>query len=505
MTQACKTISLNDTGSLLSNRKACYAAFKAHDARFDGRLFICVASTGIYCRPVCKVRTPNETNCSFQPSAAAAEAAGYRPCLKCRPELAPGHTRADASGRLARKASDRIDADHLAENSLSGLAESLGITDRHLRRVFANEFGVSPVQYLRTKRLLLAKSLITDTSLPITDIAFTAGFGSLRQFNDLFRAHYRMTPTLLRRQGMPLPRPSRESITVLVGYRPPYRWDALLSFLKRALTPNVEIVHDDAYIRTLSVKNGNIFCEGWIAIENRERQHALAVTIAPSLLPVLPQILTHVRRMFDTGCDPHAIFETLSGMNEIMPDACVTGTRLPGCFSPYELAIRLLLERTLPARDFLDAFSFFVSELGERIETPFEDLTRLFPAPETLASRAKSMSRTFARAGITPPRIEPTIALAKSVAAGHIDLSPLSDFETELSKPQIHSLFDQSALRQLAMRAYGWPDILPHADRAVTRFIRSFPANSVDPMLACWSPWRSYVAANLWCRANTAG
>ena len=189
---------------ILSNPKTCYAIFKAHDARFDGRLFIGVTSTGIYCRPVCRVRMPNEANCTFHSSAAAAEAAGFRPCLKCRPELAPGLSPIDASGRLARKAAAMIDSCCLADNTLRGLAGSLGITDRHLRRAFANEFGVSPVQNLQTKRLLLAKSLLTGTPLSITEIAFMAGFGSLRRFNDLFKTYYQMTPTLLRKQGAAL-------------------------------------------------------------------------------------------------------------------------------------------------------------------------------------------------------------------------------------------------------------------------------------------------------------
>ena len=471
----------DEIDTILSNPKACYAVFKAHDARFDGRLFIGVTSTGIYCRPVCKVRMPNEANCSFHISAAAAEAAGFRPCLKCRPELAPGLSRVDSPGRLARKVATMIDSDYLSDGSLHGLAESLGITDRHLRRVFAGEFGVSPVQYLQTKRLLLAKCLLTDTSLSIADVAFTAGFGSLRRFNDLFKTYYRMTPTLLRKQGATCSQSQRESITVLMGYRPPFRWDALLSFFKQSLIPGVEDVRGGAYFRTLAIKHGNALCKGWISVENHAAQHALGVTLALPLLPALPRILASVRRMFDLDCDPQEIFSTLSGMNQIRPGACVPGTRLPGCFSPYELAIRLLLKQAVPR---------FVSTLGETVETPFATLTRLFPEPEALAG--------FAEKNIGHKNALPIVTLAKSLAAGSIDLSPFSDFETELPKLQAGAILGQPAIQQLAMCAYGWPDVLPHDDPAIAGFMQMLPDRQSDAWMERWLPWRSYVAANLW-------
>lgn len=448
---------------ILSNPKACYAVFKAHDTRFDGRLFIGVASTGIYCRPVCKVRMPNQANCSFHISAAAAEAAGFRPCLKCRPELAPGIARVDASSRLARKAAAMIDADYLADSNLRGLSVSLGITDRHLRRVFANEYGVPPVRYLQTKRLLLAKCLLTDTPLPVTDVAFTAGFGSLRRFNDLFKTYYRMTPTHLRQRGTARAQSRHESITVLMGYRPPYRWDALLAFLGRSLIPGVEDIRNGTYFRTLAVRQGDARRKGWISVENRNARHALAVTVALPLLPALPKILTRVRRMFDLDCDPHEIFNALSEMNRIRPGTCAMGTRLPGCFNPYELAARLSLKQ---------AFPHVVSTMGEAIETPFTALTRLFPEPETLAG-------------------------------GNLDLSTFSACEAEPPDVQAVSGLGRPAAQQLVIRAYGWPDVLPHDDPIVADFARAFPDGYGDTRMERCAPWRSYVAANLWCRADT--
>lgn len=219
--------------------KACYyTALRTHDARFDGRFFVGVSSTGIYCRPICRVKLPREENCSFFFSAAAAEAAGYRPCLKCRPELAPGLAPLDAPARIARKAVLIMEDDFSVDRRLSDLADMLGVTDRHLRRVFLNEYGVSPVQYLQTLKLLFAKNLLTDTRLSVTEVALAAGFGSTRRFNDLFKKRYRLTPSKFRKMGKEVPE-SNNGITLTLGYRPPYAWDELLSFLAERAIPGV--------------------------------------------------------------------------------------------------------------------------------------------------------------------------------------------------------------------------------------------------------------------------
>src|SRR3954469_23473219 len=207
---------------MLLDADQCYRALCTHDARFDGRFFVGVGSTGIYCRPVCTARTPLRRNCAFFPSAAAAEARGFRPCLRCRPELAPGFSTVDAQRRLAQAAASRIEDGTLAESGLEEVAARLGVTSRHLRRVFGEEFGVSPIESAQTQRLLLAKRLLTDTVLPVIDVAMASGFLSLRRFNHLFRTRYRMTPGELRRA-----RPAQEAsdrLTFDIAYRPPYDW-----------------------------------------------------------------------------------------------------------------------------------------------------------------------------------------------------------------------------------------------------------------------------------------
>src|SRR5436190_8109367 len=236
----------------------CYRALLAHDTRFDGRFFVGVGTTRIYCRPVCTVRTPHKVNCRFFPSAAAAEAQGFRPCLRCRPELAPGYAVVDANRRLAQSAANLMEDGRLADASLTDLAATLRVTDRHLRRVFQQEFGVSPVEYAQTQRLLLAKRLLTDTDMTVLDAALASGFASLRRFNDLFRKRYRMTPGELRRTGE-RKRPT-DRLAFDLAYRPPYDWPSTLAFLAKRAIAGVEIVDDKRYRRTM--RAGKL--AGWI-------------------------------------------------------------------------------------------------------------------------------------------------------------------------------------------------------------------------------------------------
>ena len=233
-----------------------YAAFKAKDTRFDGRFFVGISSTGIYCRPVCRAKQAKKENCTFFSSAAEAEAAGFRPCLLCRPELAPGGSEADAASVLAHRAAVLLEESCGSGQSLSELAERLGCTDRHLRRVFMEAYHVSPVQYLQTCRLLLAKSLLTDTGLSVLDVAMAAGFGSLRRLNDLFQEHYGLAPTALRKKTAE-GKVHAETITAGLGYRPPYGWEKILEFLSQRAIPGVEAVRDGAYERTVCLTDRN--------------------------------------------------------------------------------------------------------------------------------------------------------------------------------------------------------------------------------------------------------
>ncbi len=336
-----------------------YQALRARDSRFDGRFFVGVSSTNIYCRPVCTARTPKRENCRFFPSAAAAEAAGYRPCLRCRPELAPGHASVDARARIAHVAADFIESGLLNDVPVEELAARLGVTDRHVRRVFQSEYGVSPVQYAQTQRLLMAKRLLTDTSLPVIEIAMASGFGSLRRFNALFRARYRLNPTALRKEAGG--NGNADGLTVQLGYRPPFDWDALVAFLGPRAVEGVEQIRDGAYRRTVRVTRRERDVRGWVEVRPAHGRAALAVTVDGELLKALPQVLARVRRLFDLSCDPMEIAGTLGRLAGTAP-----GLRVPGAFDGFELAVRAVLGQQVTVKAARTLAGRFAHAFGER-------------------------------------------------------------------------------------------------------------------------------------------
>ena len=332
-------------------KRAVYDAFASADPRFDGQVFVGVSSTGIYCRPVCKAKMPKYENCTFFRTAAEAEAAGYRPCMTCRPELAPGLSAVDASASLARRAASMIRERCTAPGGIEAIAAKLGYTGRHLRRAFAAEYGVTPSQYAQTCRLLLAKSLLTDSDLPVALVAEASGFGSVRRFNDAFKEHYRLTPTDLRKRGRSGTTPSGTA-TVCLGYRPPYRYSELLAFFKSRQLEGVELVDEKSYVRTVRLEGpGGDAVSGWLRVENDPKRNRLVVTMSESLAPCVPQVVTRVRSMFDVDCDPQAIAHGLAPLEDVLPGAVREGTRLPGCFDPFETACRAVLgQQTLGGR-----------------------------------------------------------------------------------------------------------------------------------------------------------
>lgn len=483
---------------LVSDRKACYAAFKAHDARFDGRIFVCVSSTGIYCRPVCRVRMPKEANCAFLPSAAAAEAAGYRPCLKCRPELAPGFAPVDASSRLARWAALVIEKDCLCDSDLSALSETLGVSDRHVRRVFVQEYGVSPIRYLQTRRLLLAKSLLTDTGLPVTRVAFAAGFDSVRRFNDLFRKQYRMTPGALRKSAAGTSAAGHGGITLFLGYRPPYGWDRLLSFLEGRAIPGVESVAGGVYRRTAAVRSGDATHQGWIAVEHAEGKNALAVTVASELLPVLPKILSRVRNLFDLDCEPGAVFESLSAMNDLKPGMCVPGVRVPGSFDAFEMAVRAILGQQVTVKAARTLAARVAERFGETAATPFAELARVFPTPAAICGLGGSIESHLGPLGVIGSRARTIAALAAAMHRDEDILSPGADPERQMRLLMSLPGIGEWTAQYLAMRALGWADAFPHTDYGVKKALDGRAPGEILKISEQWRPWRAYATVNLW-------
>jgi AraC family transcriptional regulator of adaptative response / DNA-3-methyladenine glycosylase II len=476
----------------------CYAAVKARDSRFDGRFFVGVRSTGIYCRPICSVRLPKKENCTFYISAAAAEKAGYRPCLKCRPELAPGLAPVDAVARLARSAALVLEENGHLYLSLAELASKLGVTDRHLRRAFFAEFGVSPLQYLQSRRLLLAKSLLTDTSLPITEVAFAAGFGSIRRFNDVFRRFYRLTPGALRKGGGQKGGAEGE-ITLLLGYRAPYDWDGILSFLAERAIPGVESVEGGKYCRTAGVRSGGENYCGYLAVGNLPKKNSLSVTLARGLLPILSKILSKVRNMFDLNCRPDQVYAQLATLNDLLPGLCKPGRRIPGCFDSFEMAARAVMGQQVTVKAARTLAGRLAQSCGRKIDLPFAALSHIFPAPEEILGSAGARGDDLAAIGLTRAKARAIYVLAENIFAGRLSLSPTAYPEEEAVRliKEMPGFGDWTA-KYIAMRALGCPDAFLPTDLGVRK---TFPGLSTQELLAlaeAWRPWRAYAMLNIW-------
>ncbi|HTT36027.1 MAG TPA: AlkA N-terminal domain-containing protein, partial [Burkholderiales bacterium] len=354
--------------------ESCYRALRARDPRFDGRFFVGVASTRVYCRPVCRVRAPKRENCRFFPSAAAAEAAGYRPCLRCRPELAPGFAAVDADGRLVQAAGDLIENNLGSEQGLAGVAARLGVTSRHLRRVFQAYLGASPVQFARTQRLLLAKRLLTDTSMSVTDVARAGGFGSRRRCEALLRSRYRLTPSAVR--GDMAAQEPGDALAFQLGFRPPLDWTALLAFLERRAIAGVEQIDGSVYRRTVQIERTGGQAGGWVAVGLARRTAHLEVRVSASLVGSLPSVFARIKRQFDLGCDPEEVSSALGVLAAGRP-----GLRVPGAFDGFEIAVRAVLGQQVTVKAARTLAGRFATAFGEPCATPFDGLNRLFPDP----------------------------------------------------------------------------------------------------------------------------
>jgi len=478
---------------MLLDADQCYSALRSHDARFDGRFFVGVQTTRIYCRPVCTARTPHREHCSFFASAAAAEAQGFRPCLRCRPEMAPGHATVDANHRLAQAAADLIEEGRLAETGLPGLAMALGVTDRHLRRVFQQEFGVAPIEYAQTQRLLLAKRLLTDTQLPVIEVAMASGFASLRRFNHLFRTRYRMPPQQLRREAPE--REARDGFRFDVAYRPPYDWEAMMAFLAKRAIPGVEVVTPRAYRRTLRIERNGKAHVGTIDVAPVPRRAALRVTISASLAAVLPAVLGRVKHLFDVSCHPEAVAAVLG------PLAANPGLRLPGCIDGFEVAVRAILGQQVTVR----AATTIAARLAEHFGEPFEGpagLQRVFPTPQRIAEA--SVDEVAAR-GIIAARARAIVALAQEIAQGRLVLERMAPVEATLATLENLPGVGPWTAQYIAMRALGWPDAFPHPDVATMKAMGMKVAKEALHAAEAWRPWRAYAVMHLWKSLETEG
>lgn len=477
--------------SMTLDDDVCYRAIAARDTRFDGLFFVGVKTTGIYCRPVCTARPPARKSCQFYASAALAERAGFRPCLRCRPELAPGHAPIDNVRTVARTAAARIEAGVLKNgHSLEVLAASLGLSSRQLRRSVRQELGVSPIELAQTNRLLLAKRLIAETQLPMVEIAFAAGFESVRRFNALFRSHYRLTPSTLRRA--PATATFADSIQLTLAYRPPLAWESVLRFLALRAIPGVECVTGDAYQRTVGIGDHR----GWLRVSAVHNKNLLAVELSTSLTPALQSILARLRNLFDLDARPDAIASHLANDAVIGPSIKrLPGLRVPGAFDSFELAIRAVLGQQISVRGASTLAGRVAAKFGEPFETPFPCLNRLTPSAESMAA---ARTTTLAKLGIPGARAECLRYLARSVARGEVDLQPGVDPTAVVARlVEIPGIGPWTA-EYIAMRALRWPDAFPSGDLGLVKASQMQSAAELQRTSERWRPWRAYAAMHLW-------
>jgi AraC family transcriptional regulator, regulatory protein of adaptative response / DNA-3-methyladenine glycosylase II len=477
---------------------AAYQVISARDARFDGRLFVGVTSTGVYCRPICRVRTPMRKNCRFFETPAQAEAALFRPCMKCRPEIAPGSalpwTVMDASSTLARQAADALDEQAASGEvfGLAELAERLGVSDRHLRRIFQTEHGVNPLQYLQTRRLLLAKQLLTDTKLPVAQVALASGFNSLRRFNAAFVQSYRMSPSRLRGEVDDATFDDDAAISVKLAYRAPYDVDALQRFLAQRAIPCVEVVHGRCVRRSL--RAGTVApVAGWVEAEFALATPVVQLRFAPELASASGRVVAAVRRWLDLDATPQTIDAALASL----PGA--PGLRLPGSLDAFELAVRAVLGQQVTVAAARTLARRLVEQFGSSIQSPWADVTRSFPAPHTLAAL---LPHSIAELGIIRTRAAAIVAIAQAWPEIAPLLVPRARAERLIERLRALPGVGPWTAHYIAMRALGWPDAFPPNDVAVLKAMRQlFERNSqgeAEIHAQSWQPWRSYAVLRLW-------
>jgi len=491
---------------------AAYQVLLAHDARFDGRLFVGVTSTGVYCRPICRVRMPSRRNCRFFSSPAQAEAAAFRPCLKCRPEIAPGPglpwTVMDASRTLAVQAASALD-DFAARGdapSVADVAARLGVSDRHLRRIFFAEHGVTPLQYLQTRRLLLAKQLLTDTQLPISQIALTSGFRSLRRFNAAFLGGYRMNPTRLRKtaprregESASPARRSRgaklavgEAITVQLAYRAPLDVDALLAFIAARAIPGVEVVEGRTIRRSIA-PGALAQSPGWLEARFIDDSARVQLAFSPALGAASGAVIAATRRWLDLDAAPATIAETLADL----PGA--PGIRLPGSVDAFELAVRAVLGQQVTVAAARTLANRVVERFGAPLATPWAGVERTFPRPHDLAAPP---IECIAELGIIRSRAGAIQSLASQWDAIAPLLAPGASPEALVARLCEVAGIGPWTAHYIAMRGLGWPDAFPPGDVAAAKAMRalfgSATAREVAARAERWRPWRGYALLRLW-------
>ena len=476
------------------DRTACYRAISTRDARFDGRLFVGVKTTGIYCRPICPARTPKFENVSFYPSAAAAQEAGFRPCLRCRPETSPDLAFWRGSSNTVSRALALIEAGGLDDADVESLADRLGVGARQLRRLFRQHVGASPIAVAQTRRVLLAKQLIHETSLPMAEVALASGFNSVRRFNETFLQLFGRSPATLRRVHDKTKREAG-ALSVRLAYRPPYDWDAMLSFLSARAIPGVEAVSGDTYRRTIAI--GDV--GGVISVAPADKNR-VDVSVRFPDMAALPQIIARVRRVFDLAADPDMIGAHLSLDPVLAPlVASRPGLRVPGAWDGFELAVRAIFGQQITVPAATKLLGRLVLAHGALLPATkdVEGLSHLFPSPVRLAGA------DLVTLGMPKARAMAVTSLARAISADPTIFSRGASLEEAIAKLRSLPGIGEWTAQYIAMRELREPDAFPAADIGLMRAMAAADRRRPSPSELLsraerWRPWRAYAALHLW-------
>lgn len=474
----------------------CYRALRARDARYDGRFFTCVKTTGIYCRPICPARPPKFEHCCFVPTAAAAQEAGFRPCLRCRPESSPDLDAWRGSSATVSRALKMIEGGALDEGDVASLADRLEIGERQLRRLFRRHIGAAPIAVAQTRRVLLARQLIHQTDLSMIEVALASGFGSVRRFNETFQRLYERPPGELRQRAAPVS--SAPEISLLLPYRPPYDWTTMIRFLEARAIAGLEAVSEKSYSRVIEL--GDV--TGSITVSHAPEQSALRVAVRFPRLSALPTIIARIRRMFDLSVEPGSIAAVLSSDPVLAPLVSARpGLRVPGAWDGLEVVVRAVLGQQISLKAATRLAARVVSKIGTLTETnEVLALTHAFPKPERFDVEI------LTSLGIPAARAAAIVAVAKASAIGARLFDPSRDLAEAVTRFRTFPGIGEWTAQYIAMRALGESDAFLAGDVGVRRqfAVQGEPLTASQLLARAerWRPWRAYAVLHLWMAEN---
>jgi len=489
------------------NKDTCYKIVQAKDARFDGVFFLAVESTKIYCRPICKVPPPKKENCKYYNSAVEAESLGYRPCLRCRPEMAPDYSEFAQKDNLLNALLDYFRVHDYQAGIIGKAGAYFGISSRHINRLFHDVLGVAPKDYLMTKRLLRGKALLTDTNLSITKVSELSGFGSPSRFSAALKKHYRLTPSAMRKQN----KSSSEFICLYLYYRPPYLWELMMNFLKDRAIPHVEKVTDEGvYRRSLKVeKNGTLYL-GWIEVSPLPDACKVAIKISNSLEEVILTVIQKIRQVFDLDLDPRQFPKNL---NE--------GVRLPGCFDGFEVACRAIIGQQVTVKAATTLSGRLTESIGTKAVTPWKDINRYFPTAKEIDCY-EDIVDVMGKSGIIGSRSETIERIAKQVVCGKISFKTNQNIEEMRENLNAIKGIGPWSTEYIIMRGISWPDAFPVSDLVIKNKLLMHLADedgvkltesvnehskytfnkkyekAAKGWIEQYHPWSSYITMGIW-------